>query len=69
LLVLHYEWRIVVSLYLLKLLVELPILYSSSKKLQETDLVWLFPVLECFIILLQPVFFFSNLVTKQKPWK
>jgi biofilm PGA synthesis N-glycosyltransferase PgaC len=69
LLILHYEWRIILSLYALKILVELPILYSSSKKLQEADLVWLFPVLEFFIILLQPVFFISNLVTKQTPWK
>lgn len=69
LLVLHFDWRIILSLYAIKILIEFPILYLSSKKLQETDLVWLFPVLEFFNVILQPVFFFSNLVTKQKPWK
>ena len=69
LLILRYDWRIVLSLYIVKILVELPVFYLSSKKLQESDLVWLFPVLEFFYTLLQPVFFFSNLVTKQKPWK
>ena len=69
LLVMRFDWRIIVSLYAVKLLIELPILYISSKKLLETDLVWLFPILEFFNTLLQPVFFFSNLVTKQKPWK
>jgi biofilm PGA synthesis N-glycosyltransferase PgaC len=69
LLVMRFDWRIIVSLYAVKLLIELPILYISSKKLQETGLVWLFPLLEFFSTLLQPVFFFSNLVTKQKPWK
>jgi len=43
--------------------------YLSSKKLQETDLVLFFPLLEFFNTLLQPVFFVSNLVTKQTPWK
>ncbi len=69
LLVLRFDWRIVVSLYSIKILIELPTLYISSKKLQETDLVWFFPLLEFFNTVLQPVFFFSNLVTKQKPWK
>jgi cellulose synthase/poly-beta-1,6-N-acetylglucosamine synthase-like glycosyltransferase len=69
LLILHYEWRIVLSLYVLKLLVELPVLYSASKKLHEKDLLWFFPLFEFFVAFLQPVFFFSNLVTKQKPWK
>lgn len=69
LLALNFDWRIIVSLYAIKLLIELPIVYLSSKKLQETDLVWLFPLLQFFSMLLQPVFFFSNLVTKQQPWK
>ncbi len=69
LLILHYEWRIILSLYALKILIQLPILYSSSKKLHEADLLWFFPLLEFLMALLQPVFFFTNLVTKQTPWK
>ncbi len=69
LLLMRYEWRIILSLYVIKILVELPILYVSSKKLQTIDVVWIFPLLEFFNALLQPVFFFSNLVTKQKLWK
>jgi biofilm PGA synthesis N-glycosyltransferase PgaC len=69
LLILRFDWRIILSLYMLKILVEFPVLYSSSKKLRSTDLVWIFPVLEFVMTLLQPIFFFSNLVTKQKTWK
>src|SRR5205814_1433117 len=67
--ILRIEWRIILSLYILKILIELPIFYTSSKKLRTTDLVFIFPLLEFFNALLQPLFFFSNLVTKQKPWK
>ena len=69
LLILRYDWRIILSLYVIKILIEFPVVYASSKRMRTTDLVWVFPLLEFFMALLQPLFFFSNLVTKQKPWK
>lgn len=69
LLVIQFNWRILLSLYLIKLLIEFPIVYLGSKKLKSIDLVWMFPVLELLNAVFQSFFFLSNLVTKQKPWK
>ena len=69
LLILRFDWRIILSLYTIKILIEFPILYFSSKKLRSIDLVWLFPILEFLNAVFQSFFFLSNLVTKQKPWK
>jgi glycosyltransferase involved in cell wall biosynthesis len=69
LLILHFEWRILVSLYLINLLLRFPIIYMISKKLKEKDLAWAFPVLDIIHSFLQPVFFTANLLTKQKTWK
>lgn len=66
---LHFEWRILVSLYGGLLLLKLPVFWKSANKLRERDLIWLFPVLEPLHAFLQPVFYISNLFTKQKAWK
>ncbi len=69
LLILRFEWRILLSLYAFSLLVRLPIIYKASVKLNEKDLVWAFPLLDIINSFLQPVFFTANLITKQKTWK
>ena len=69
LLVLRYDWRIIVSLYGGLLLLKLPILWLSAAKLREKDLVWRFPILDLSLSFIQPLFFISNLFTKQKAWK
>ncbi|MFN8165364.1 MAG: glycosyltransferase [Bacteroidia bacterium] len=66
---LRFEWRLLLSLYAGSLLLRFPIIFLSSKKLNEKDLAWMFPILEIIHTFLQPVFYISNLVTKQKPWK
>jgi len=69
LLILRFEWRILLSLYALSLLLRLPIVYKASTKLNEKDLVWAFPILDIINSFLQPVFYTANLITKQKTWK
>ena len=67
--VLHFEWRILLSLYMAVLLAKFPIIYRISHKLKEKDLAWTFPLLDIIYTFLQPVFFTANLLTKQKSWK
>ncbi len=67
--ILQYDWRILVSLHILMLLVKFPIVYRIANRFKEIDLAWLFPVLEFIHTLLQPLFYLANLLTKQKTWK
>lgn len=69
LLILQYEWRILVSLYVGLQLLKLPIIYSCAKRLKETDLVWSFPLLECIHTFVQPFFYIANIFSKQQTWK
>ncbi len=69
LLILRFEWRILVSLYAGMMLLRLPIVFSSAKRLKENDLVWAFPFLEIVHIMLQPLFYIANVFSKQKSWK
>ena len=69
LLSLRFEWRILVSLYGGLLLLKMPVLWKSATRLNEKDLIFLFPVLEPVHALLQPVIYISNMFTKQKAWK
>ncbi|HRH67248.1 MAG TPA: glycosyltransferase [Bacteroidia bacterium] len=66
---LRFEWRILVSLYLLLLLLKLPVLWKSAVRFHEKDLIFLFPILEPLHSFLQPVIYISNMFTKQKAWK
>jgi len=69
LLILRFDWRIIVSLYGGLLLLKLPVLWLSAAKLREKDLVWRFPILDLSLSFIQPLFFISNVFTKQKAWK
>ena len=69
LLILRYEWRAVLLLYSIKLMIQWTVSYGAAKRLQEKDLVWIYPFHELIHTLLQPVFYFSSLFTKQQAWK
>jgi cellulose synthase/poly-beta-1,6-N-acetylglucosamine synthase-like glycosyltransferase len=69
LLILQFDWRILLSLYGAVLLLKLPILWRNTSRLREKDLFWIFPIIEPVHLLLQPIFYTSNLFTKQKAWK
>ena len=69
LLILQFDWRILLSLYGGVLLLKFPILWRNTSRLKEKDLFWIFPILEPVHLLVQPLFYISNLFTKQKAWK
>lgn len=66
---LQYDWRLLVSLHVLLLLLKFPVIYKVSGKLKENDLAWMFPILELVLTFIQPFFYLANLLTKQKTWK
>ncbi|HEY9184228.1 MAG TPA: glycosyltransferase [Salegentibacter sp.] len=51
------------------LLLEFLVFYKSARKLEETDVVWLFPFLEVFLILSQLSIFIANIFSKPSHWK
>lgn len=64
-----FNWQIVVSLFMLRILVQWIVIGKTAKKLNENDLVALIPVLEILTILTQFVLFISNIISKPRNWK
>ena len=62
-------WQIATALVVLRFLAQLIYLGKASKKLNEADLIPLFPVLEVFLISVQFFIFIKNLITKPSHWK
>ncbi len=69
LLILRFDWRLLLSLYGGMIMARFPIVFLSARKLNEKDLVWLFPLLEIIHAVLQPIFYIANIVSKPKSWK
>lgn len=69
LLLLQYYPQIVLGILGLKLIIEAFVYIKAAKKLKETDVVWLFPFFDLFLIFLQLAIFISNLISKPKHWK
>ncbi len=65
---LHYG-LVVTMLFLMKLIFQYIIIGTSSKKLNEKDLLLLIPILEVFLIIFQLTIFINNLVSKPNHWK
>ncbi|TBW27559.1 glycosyltransferase [Gramella sp. KN1008] len=61
--------EIVLGILGFKLLVEAFVYFKSAKKLNETDVAWLFPFFDLFLIFMQMAIFISNLISKPKHWK
>lgn len=69
LLVLMYQWPIVLSLVVLRFLLQYISIGVSAKKLNELDTLWLMPLLELFLILSQFFIFITNLISKPNHWR
>lgn len=69
LLILQVYPKIALSILGVKLITEAFVYFKAAKKLNEKDLVWLFPFLDLFLIFLQLAIFISNLISKPKHWK
>lgn len=69
LLLFMFQWKIVLSLLLLRLLIQYLVFGFSAKKLGEQDILLLLPVLEVFLISAQLTIFINNLISKPNHWK
>jgi glycosyltransferase involved in cell wall biosynthesis len=67
--VLAYPWEWLLGLVALRFIIQLLCFGLTAKKFNETDLVYLAPILEFFLILTQLSIFIANLISKPKHWK
>ena len=64
-----FNWQLVLSLILIRLTVQYIITGISSKKLNESDLLFYVPILELFLIYFQLTIFIKNLFSRTNHWK
>ncbi|WP_040248352.1 glycosyltransferase [Psychroserpens mesophilus] len=64
-----FQWKLVLSLIVLRFIIQLINLFLASKKLDENDLPFLSPVLELFLIAFQFFIFIKNMISKPEYWK
>lgn len=69
LLITPYHWEFVLLLILIRSLSMYTTLHASARKLKETDLTVVLPILELFLILSQFGIFMTNLIVKPKHWR
>ncbi|MDN3596547.1 glycosyltransferase [Zunongwangia endophytica] len=69
LLSLKIYWQFVLGVLGLTLIIEGIVYFQSANKLDEKDLIWLFPILEPFLILSQLGIFIANTISKPSHWK
>lgn len=64
-----FHWKIVISLFLIRLTIQYIIIFSSTKKLGDRDILIFIPFLELFLITIQLAIFITNLISKPNHWK
>lgn len=69
LLVFQIYWPLVISVLGVRLLIQYIVFWKIAQKLDEKDLVWMFPILEVTLIFSQLSIFISNLFSKPTHWK
>ena len=69
LLAVKFKLYTVLSVFALTIIIKYLIIGFSAKKLNESDLIFLYPFLELFLILFQFSIFIANLISKPKHWK
>ncbi|MEG9327983.1 glycosyltransferase [Salinimicrobium catena] len=62
-------WQLALGLLAIRFVVQGMVFYNSGKKFGETDIFWLFPFLELFLIWVQLGIFIANLIAKPTHWK
>ncbi|MFD2516596.1 glycosyltransferase [Salinimicrobium flavum] len=62
-------WQMALAFLAVRLIVQGLVFYKSGEKFGETDLFWLFPFLELFLVWAQLGIFIANLVSKPTHWK
>lgn len=69
LLIFLHQWPFVTALVLLRIICQWIVLGKTSKKLNETDIIYFIPLLELFLIAFQLTIFISNSISKPDSWK
>ena len=63
-----FKWLIVTILLIIRLIIQYTILGKAAKKLNERDLIFMFPVFDFLLVIFQLGVFTSNLISKPKKW-
>ncbi|MBK5284389.1 MAG: glycosyltransferase, partial [Bacteroidia bacterium] len=64
-----YDWKIATSFFGARFLIQLLVNIKLMIKLDEKDLIVLFPVLELILFLIYPIMYFSSSLQKNLTWK
>lgn len=62
-------WQVALGFLAIRWIVQGTVFYHSGKKFGETDLFWVFPFLELFLIWAQLGIFIANIISKPIHWK
>ena len=62
-------WELALGVLALRWIIQGLVFYRSGQKFQETDLFWIFPFLEFFLIWFQLAIFIANLFSRPIHWK
>ena len=68
-LIVQFQPIIVLSLFALRLLIQIIIFNKSMKQLAEKDLLLLSPIIELTLLIVYPVITISNMLMKKNKWK
>lgn len=69
LLLFSFNWKVVLSLIILRFVIQFISIGFSAKKLNELDTIFFLPFLELFLIVTQLFIFSSNIISKPNHWK
>ncbi len=69
LLILQFNWILVLILFLLRLSIQLIIFNKSMKQLAEKDLLVFSPIIELMLLVIYPLITFANMTRKKNNWK
>lgn len=69
LLIIRFDWRLLIVLFLLRLLSQLFVYTKGMKVLGEKDLWWMSPFMDAFNVFFYPVLQIANWIFKTNKWK
>ncbi len=69
LIILKFDWMIILGTYLFRLIIQVWIFGMAMSRLKELDLIMLIPFLDVFLLLFYPILAVSNLISKPRIWK
>lgn len=69
LIIIGFQWQIILTAWLLRLLIQMIIFGKCMKNLSEFDIIWMVPFFDLAVVLLYPAISISNLLFKDKTWK